>query len=414
MFEKLFKLPAVISRHQNEPLAEERRRYLLHCAQQGYAPTTLHVMADDLFWVARKLRRHRTRRLTPEQIERAAQDWSERERFCGHTLTKRWTSDRFVRVAKKWLRFLGRLVEPVNGIPFSPLLMDFRGWMEGERGLSSTTIERWSGYVKQFLCWYEAKKPLFSAVSIKDLDAFLTSCGTKGCSRISINNKATGLRAFFRYAGIRGWCDPLIGEAIKGPRIFAQENLPSGPSWQDVRRLLASTETNRPEDIRDRPILMLFAIYGLRATEVAKLRLEDIDWEHDLIVVSRLKGRGRQAYPLSPTVGGAILRYLKEVRPRSSWREIFLTCSAPLQPISRAGLYSLTRRRMRKLGISSPHMGPHALRHACAAHLVEEGLSLKEIGDHLGHRSSSATRIYTKVDLSGLREVAAFDLGGLL
>ena len=59
-------------------------------------------------------------------------------------------------------------------------------------------------------------------------------------------------------------------------------------------------------------------------------------------------------------------------------------------------------------------MGPHALRHACAAHLVEEGLSLKEIGDHLGHRSSSATQIYAKVDLSGLREVAAFDLGGLL
>jgi len=98
-------------------------------------------------------------------------------------------------------------------------------------------VERWSGYLKQFLCWYGAKKLPFSAVGITDLDAFLTSCGAKGCSRISINNKATGLRAFFRYAGARGWCDPLIAEAIKGPRIFAQENLPSGPSWQDVRRM---------------------------------------------------------------------------------------------------------------------------------------------------------------------------------
>jgi site-specific recombinase XerD len=371
-------------------------------------------MADDLFWVARKLRRCPKLRVTPEQIKKAAQDWSERERFCGHMLNKRWTSARFVRVAKKWLRFLGHLVEPVDRIPFAHLLMDFRGWIEDERGLSSTTIERWSGYLKQFLCWYGAKKLPFSAVGITDLDAFLTSCGAKGCSRVSINNKATGLRAFFRYAGTRGWCDPLIAETIKGPRIFAQENLPSGPSWQEVRRLLAGTETNRPEDIRDRPILMLLAIYGLRATEVTKLRLEEIDWEHDLIVLSRLKGRGRQIYPLSPAVGGAILRYLQQVRPRSSWREVFLTCSAPLRPISRTGLYSLTRRRMRKLGISSPHKGPHALRHACAAHLVEEGLSLKEIGDHLGHRSSSATRIYAKVDLSGLREVAAFDLGGLL
>jgi len=353
----------------------------LHCVQQGYAPTTLHVMADDLFWVARKLRRCPKLRVTPEQIKKAAQDWSERELFCGHMLNKRWTGARFVRVAKKWLRFLGHLVEPVDRIPFVHLLMDFRGWMEDERGLSSTTIERWSGYLKQFLCWYGAKKLPFSAVGITDLDAFLRSCGAKGCSRISINNKATGLRAFL---------------------------------WQDVRRMLAGTETNRPEDIRDRPILMLFAVYGLRATEVATLRLEDIDWKHDLIVVSRLKGRGRQIYPLSPAVGGAILRYLQEVRPRCSWREVFLTCSAPLQPISRTGLYSLTRRRMRKFGISSPHTGPHSLRHACAAHLVEEGFSLKEIGDHLGHRSSSATRIYAKVDLPSLRKVAAFDLGGLI
>ncbi|GFP37094.1 hypothetical protein HKBW3S44_00774 [Candidatus Hakubella thermalkaliphila] len=413
MFEKLFKLPAVISRHQNAPFAEERRRYLLHCAQQGYAPTTLHVIADDLFWVARKLRGYPELRVTPEQIKKAAQDWSERERYSGHMLNKRWTSARFVRVAKKWLRFLGHLVEPGDQTPFAHLLMDFRRWMEDERGLSSTTIQRWSGYLKQFLCWYGAKKLPFSAVGITDLDAFLTSCGAKGCSRVSINNKATGLRAFFRYAGTKGWCGPLIAEAIKGPRIFTQENLPSGPSWHEVRRLLASMETNRPEDLRDRPIIMLFAIYGLRATEVAKMRLEDIDWEHDLILVSRPKSRGRQIYPLLPTVGNAILRYLQEVRPRCSWREVFLTFSAPLRPISRTGLYSLTQRRMLELGISTPHRGPHALRHACAVHLVEEGLSLKEIGDHLGHRSSSATRIYAKVDLSGLREVAAFDLGGL-
>ncbi|GFP30957.1 tyrosine-type recombinase/integrase [Candidatus Hakubella thermalkaliphila] len=413
MFEKLFKLPAVISRHQNVPFAEERRRYLLHCAQQGYAPTTLHVIADDLFWVARKLRGYPELRVTPEQIKKAAQDWSERERYSGHMLNKRWTSARFVRVAKKWLRFLGHLVEPGDQTPFAHLLMDFRRWMEDERGLSSTTIQRWSGYLKQFLCWYGAKKLPFSAVGITDLDAFLTSCGAKGCSRVSINNKATGLRAFFRYAGTKGWCGPLIAEAIKGPRIFTQENLPSGPSWHEVRRLLASMETNRPEDLRDRPIIMLFAIYGLRATEVAKMRLEDIDWEHDLILVSRPKSRGRQIYPLLPTAGNAILRYLQEVRPRCSWREVFLTFSAPLRPISRTGLYSLTQRRMLEPGISTPHRGPHALRHACAVHLVEEGLSLKEIGDHLGHRSSSATRIYAKVDLSGLREVAAFDLGGL-
>ena len=414
MFNKLFKLPAVLSRHQKAPFAEERRRYLLHCSQQGYARSTLHVMADDLLWVARKLSIYPNLRVTPDQIKKAAKDWSERESYSGHKLNERWTSDRFVRVANKWLRFLGCLCKPPDRTPFAPLINDFKRWMEDERGLSSTTIEVWCGYLKQFLCWYGSKERPFPAVDIIDLDTFLMHYGEKGCSRVSINNMATGLRAFFRYAGKKGWCDPLIAEAIKGPRIFTQENLPLGPSRHDVNELLDSMETNRPRDIRDRAILMLFAIYGLRATEVATLRLEDIDWENDLITVSRVKGRGRQIYPLSVTVGNAILRYLLEIRPRCTRREVFLTFSAPLRSISRGGLYSLTKRHMFQLGISSAHMGPHSLRHACADHLVEEGFSLKEIGDHLGHRSSSATRIYAKVDLPGLREVATFDLGGLI
>lgn len=414
MLEKLFKLPAVISRHQNAPFTEERQRYLLHCAQQGYAHATLRVIAADLFWVARKLSIYPELRVTPEQIKRAAKDWSERRGYSGHMLNERWTTERFVRLAKKWLRFLGHLPEPVDQTPFSDLIMDFSRWTKEERGLSSRTIQRWCDDLKNFLCWYEAKKCPFSAVGISDLDAFLAYCGAKGYSRVTLNNIATGLRAFFRYAGKKGWCNPFIAEAIKGPRIFAQENLPSGPSWPDVRDLLANMETDQPRDIRNRPIIMLFAIYGLRVTEVTKLRLEDIDWEHDLISVPRLKGRGCQLYPLLPTVGNAILRYLQDVRPQCSWREIFLTFSAPLRPIPRSGLYSLTRRVMLEFGISSLHMGPHALRHACAAHLVAEGFSLKEIGDHLGHRSSSATRIYAKVDLTGLRKVAAFDLGGLI
>lgn len=414
MFENLFKLPSVISRHQKAPFAEERRRYLLHCSQQGYAHTTLRVMADDLFWVARKLCVYPELRVTPEQIKRAAKGWSEREKYSGHILNKRWTSTRFIRVANKWLRFLGCLCEPADRTPFVHLIINFKRWMEDERGLSWMTIERWCGYLKQFLCWYGAKKRPFSAVDIIDLDTFLTHCGQKGCSRVYINNIATGLRAFFRYAGKKGWCGNLIAEAIKGPHIFTQENLPLGPSWHDVSRLLVSMETNRPRDIRDRAIVMLFAIYGLRATEVATLRLEDLDWEHDLISITRVKGRGRQIYPLSMTVGNAILRYLQEIRPRCPRREVFLAFSAPLRPISRSGLYSLTKRHMLRLGIFLPHMGPHSLRHACADHLVEKGFSLKQIGDHLGHRSSSATRIYAKVDLPGLREVATFDLGGLI
>jgi site-specific recombinase XerD len=101
------------------------------------------------------------------------------------------------------------------------------------------------------------------------------------------------------------------------------------------------------------------------------------------------------------------------VRPRCARREIFLTLKAPFRRLSQRALYHLVSTRLGALGIQVPRRGPHSLRHACAGHLQAEGFSLKAIGDHLGHRSAYATRIYAKVDLVGLREVANFDLGGL-
>jgi integrase len=140
-----------------------------------------------------------------------------------------------------------------------------------------------------------------------------------------------------------------------------------------------------------------------------------VSWANDRIYLLRPKQRRREEYPLLPSVGEAILRYVQWVRPRSSqWREIFLTVQTPFRPLSAGALYSRVSGHLDRLGIRSLKRGPHALRHACAGHLVAEGLTLKEIGDHLGHRSANATRIYAKVDLPGLREVAEFSLGGLL
>ncbi len=97
---------------------------------------------------------------------------------------------------------------------------------------------------------------------------------------------------------MHGCCRSSIAKAIQAPRIFSQENLPSGPSWEDVRCLLASMETEQPSDIRNRAIVMLFAVYGLRESEVCKLRLEDIDWEHEHILVPRVK---KEATPDLPS-----------------------------------------------------------------------------------------------------------------
>jgi site-specific recombinase XerD len=245
-------------------------------------------------------------------------------------------------------------------------------------------------------------------------DALFGKLHQQGYARASVRIYAESLRAFFRYAQTRGWCRRGLAEAIHAPRMFSHDTLPSGPSWDDVQRLLAMTEGNSPVAIRDRAILLLLSIYGCRAGEAVRLRLEDLDWQREQIRFTRSKSSLHQVYPLSRSVGDAILRYLKEVRPNSSFREVFVSLNAPVRPLGRDALWWVVSRRLRSLGLSLRHYGPHTLRHSCATRLLEQGFTMKEIGDHLGHRHPDATSVYAKVDLAGLRQVAAFEMGGLL
>ena len=414
MYETLFAKKATVARHESAPYAEERWRYLEHCEREGYSPATLRVKACDLLWIAIKLSAYPNLQVNTEQIEAVATDWKERQRATGHKLDPHWARARFVATARLWLRFLGCLVEPTTVTPFAQQVHEYVEWMNRERGLATRTVEQRRRYVEAFLRWCGARGVRLLAIRPENVDEYLAEGGRSGWGRVYIKGIVGALRDFFRYGAHSGWCCATLHGALQGPRVYALEQLPTFPKWSEIRHLLSSMDTDSPGDIRDRSILMLFAIYGLRASEVAHLRLEDLDWDRDAIWVSRAKRSRLQQYPLIPTVGNAIARYLEEVRPPSRYREVFLRALAPIRPLSRFGLHSLTQKRLAACGIGGTHQGPHALRHACAARLVSEGLSLKEIGDHLGHRSSSSTRIYAKVDLAGLREVAAFDLGDVL
>lgn len=414
MFDKLFKGSRTIARHESGPCAEERRRFLMHLAHEGYPKCVLMRKAIYVLSVAHRLSRYGDGPISPEQIKTAIdQRTMPGQRTRGRDLNIK--TIRTIRgIARQWLRFIGRFQKPVLISTTSMGQIDeFATWMEHERGFSSRTINQRCRDTKYFLEWYEAQSRPLSSIQIRDVDDYLAKRGAGGWNRRTIANQAYALKVFFRYAGQRRWCDDSLAEAIRSPRIFFQETLPAGPAWHDVQRLIARMDTDRPHDIRDRAAVMLLAIYGLRVNEVSRLCLEDIDWDHDLIAVTRTKQRRSQIYPLVPVVGDAIIRYLKMARPKSSRREVFLTFKAPLRPITQGILHQAITKHMEALGIHPPHTGPHSLRHACATHLVHQGFSLKEIGDHLGHRSTISTRVYAKVDLPALREVAAFDLGGL-
>jgi integrase/recombinase XerD len=419
MFKRLFNSPKsayAVVRHETAPYAPERKQFLEHCAKRGYSRICLTRTAATLLRIVHELKDYPDLKVTEDEIQTASRRTIRRSGVFRKISDVHEFRRTFVAIAKSWLRFLGRFQEPdIKPAPFADLLDDFVKWMHVERGLSPATVRNRRWHIGCFLSWFGEQSRPISSLCLADVDAYQAFCSDRNLSRISIKIHTNAIRVFLRHAGSRKWCSSSIADEIQGPCIYAQEEIPSGPSWADVRRLVSSLGSEKRAHIRDRAIILLFAVYGLRVSEVARLRLEDIDWEHDQIIVRRYKQRRSQLYPLLPVVGNAIVHYLSVVRPKCGHRELFITLLAPWKPMSPAAFYQVVTGRMRILGMNElPHYGPHALRHACAAHLLSEGFTLKEIGDHLGHTSPSSTRIYTKVDLAGLREVAAFDLGGVL
>lgn len=414
MFDQLFHCARTIERHTSAPLLDQRLRYLAHYAEQGAALDTLQQIANAMLVITEQMNLQPEGQICREEITAAADRWATREPRHFSMKHSRKSRSRFLSVATYWLRFLGRLCAPdPPHRPYAHLLTEFADYMQQEKGLAPLTIRTECFHIEKFLNSVYARGRQLQQISLTDIDQAIAQKGQEVKSRSTVRIYVSSLRAFFRYAALRGWCDPNLAEAILAPRVYRHQLLPVGPPWEDVQRLLASTEGAQPKEIRDRAILMLFAVYGLRSGEVLSLRIEDLDWEQEVIHVERSKQRRTQSFPLSRTVGEMILRYLREVRPRSPYREIFLTLKAPVQPLTRCALYRLVMTRLRPLGGSLKHHGPRSLRHACATRLLAEGFSMKEIGDHLGHWCPEATSIYAKVDINGLREVADFNLGGL-
>lgn len=413
MFDHLFNCPTTVIRHRSAPLLDARVRFLQHCQEVGSPRGTLRRKARELLVIISQLKLQPEGTVRPEDIRVAARAWAYRQPRHHKLKDAEKIRTHFVLAAKQWFGFVGRLQAPP--VPsYQTLIDEFGAYMDRERGLSPMTIRGECGHVRRFLQRQWTAGRSLPDISIRHLDEAIAEKGSRdGCRRASIRFYAASLRAFFRYAEPKGWCAPGLADAIMAPRVYRHEGLPSGPSWDVVQKLLRSTEGNRPVDIRDRAILMLLAVYGLRSEEVQRLQLEDVDWDRDRITIVRPKPRTIQQFPLAVTVGDAMLRYLTEVRRHRPSRHVFLTVRAPYSPLSRSALWKAVHDRLRPFQLSLRHQGPHALRHACATHLLEQGLSMKAIGDHLGHRNPNSTCLYAKVDLAGLREVADIDLGGL-
>lgn len=414
---ELFERGAAIKRHANSPLLKERLLYLQHWAKNGAAKSELKRIGQYLLIIMDYLNFYEIRTVTELEIKKAAEHWAKDQFIKKRTAYSKFSKTHFIRDASRWFEMLGCLLKPsIKPFPFESYLIQYIKYMCDEQGLSENTIQGRFSQLRSFLIYaYEQQKKFANITPLTIDNILIKKHNDDGCSRRYIQNYATVIRSFLRYAENQGWCSRNLANSIKAPRVYKYELLPYSPSWDDVKKILANTKTDHPTDIRDHAILMLLSVYGMRCGEVKNLRLDDLDWKNELIYLKRAKESKPQVFPLSKPVGEAILNYLQYVRANNcSLREIFLCRRAPYRPLTSAAIYQIASKRLKPLNLNIQHHGPHALRHACATYLINQGVSLKEISDHLGHKEIETTRIYTHVDLNSLRQVADFDMGDLI
>jgi len=216
---------------------------------------------------------------------------------------------------------------------------------------------------------------------------------------------ASALRAYFRYRGACGNDVHALKGVIASPAHWRLASLPRSLTADEVDRLLKAFPPELPSCRRAYAMVRCALDLGLRASEIAKLALTDIDWQAGTVTLRSTKSRREDSLPLPISTGEAIADYLRYERPRTTNQAVFVRRLAPHDvPISPDAVHRLIRDAYQRIGLQ--HGRTHALRHTLARQLLEQGSSLKEVADILRHRSLDTSMIYAKLDNRRLSAVA--------
>ena len=282
----------------------------------------------------------------------------------------------------------------------------FRRHLVSQRNLAPSTVQTYLDTVGRFLDWrFGAQLLELGALRAQDVTGFML----EQARRYSAGHTqliASGLRGFLRFLFQSGRIAADLAQYVPAPSRRQLSGLPKFMPAADVERLLQSIDQDCPQGRRDYAIVVLLARLGLRAKEVAALRLEDVDWEAGELVI-RSKGGRIERLPLPWDVGEALSRYLSDARPPCSTRQVFICLRAPRRGFRNgSAVGTIVCRALARADLHPPHRGAHLLRHSLATRLLRNGASLVEIGELLRHRNLDTTRIYAKVDERALSRLA--------
>ncbi len=332
------------------------------------------------------------------------------ERFCAE---RRAAGYRYLVTVKALGPLLGYLrglgvappaSRPACAGPVEELLLDFRRYLEQERGLVSAAARGYVEKVRPFVARFEGPDGLeLWRVDVAEVRAFVVEvCPRLG--RRAAQLTVVALRSLLRFFHLEGVLERSLAGAVPSVHGSRLSGLPKRLERRQVEALLASCDRSTVIGIRDLAILTVLARLGLRAAEVAGLSLEDIDWRAGELVV-RGKGGRSERLPLPVDVGEAVVGYLRDGRPSSAQdRAVFVRVRAPHRRLSPGGVTYVVEAAALRAGLGQIHA--HRLRHTAASEMLGAGATLPEVGQVLRHRHARSTAIYAKVDRDALRQIA--------
>jgi len=327
--------------------------------------------------------------------------------FCHCPQSNGGTTADVLRGAKLFLNYLrssGRLeiAEFEERRPSEPELVScFKHWLKQDRGLSDSTLRNYGSGAIALIDALGSDPRTYDPQKLRSF--LLDHSKTVGRGTASMLVKA--LRMFLRYLIQKGHCRADLDKAIPALAGCRHAALPSFLSATELQKIIDACEGTSIMALRDKAIILLLARLGLRAGDVAGLRLSKIDWEDGSFLVSG-KSQREVRMPLPQEAGDAIVRYL-EKRPQVRQDRVFLSTRVPFRPfVSGSTVSQIVKRRMRLAGVATSRYGAHVLRHTVATEMLRQGVPLHEIGQVLRHRSLDMTAYYAKVDIELLKQVA--------
>ncbi|MCX6630370.1 MAG: tyrosine-type recombinase/integrase [Candidatus Solibacter sp.] len=303
----------------------------------------------------------------------------------------------------------------ISAQPGVDRLQEFDQHLEHVRGATRATRIGYLCQVRGFLKHvFGDSDPDWTKIGPADVASYITVRAAK----LSITRRRdpiTPMRAFLRYMTGEGLLPASLEYAIPPIRQWKHATLPAALSPEELNRVLVVPSERTAKSVRNHAILLLLARLGLRAGEVRRLSLEDIDWRLGNLLVRAGKNHRERVLPLPEDVGEAAVSYLKDWRPQSNERAVFLNLCPPHRPLgSSQVIWSVAVQALKGAGVSTPRPGAHLFRHTVATQMVRRGATFKSVSDVLGHQTLGVTGIYAKLDLPSLAKVALPWPGGAL